>query len=207
MTQPQSDPAADVGAALARLAEQTSALQRQIFRLETQASEREAAHRDLVRVLLGQVTELTEAKFITYRTLIDSQAAQVAIALDASKEAIIKAETANEKRFDSVNEFRQTLTDQARTFMARTEAIQLAENATLRIRELVDLVPTLATRMEVQVMTDRHAERIGELNDRINRTEGHGQGSKDNRALVLTLGALAVSIIIAAIALANVLTK
>lgn len=40
----------------------------------------------------------------------------------ASEKAIAKAETAAEKRFDSVNEFRQTLTDQAASFMPRAEA-------------------------------------------------------------------------------------
>lgn len=42
----------------------------------------------------------------------------------ATQEAITKAETAAEKRFDSVNEFRGQLTDQARTFMPRLESEQ-----------------------------------------------------------------------------------
>jgi hypothetical protein len=65
---------------------------------------------------------LTDAKFITFRTLIDSQAEKVALALAASDKAVQKAEVANEKRFDSVNEFRAQLTDQAATFMPRHEA-------------------------------------------------------------------------------------
>ncbi len=44
------------------------------------------------------------------------------LALANSKEAINKAEVATEKRFDSVNEFRQTLSDQTATFMPRAEA-------------------------------------------------------------------------------------
>lgn len=35
--------------------------------------------------------------------------------------AVLKAEQATEKRFESVNEFRAQLTDQSRTFIARTE--------------------------------------------------------------------------------------
>lgn len=46
----------------------------------------------------------------------------VANALQASKEAVLKAEDAANKRFDSVNEFRQTLTDQAQSFMSKAEA-------------------------------------------------------------------------------------
>lgn len=45
-------------------------------------------------------------------------------ALQATKEAIQKAENANERRFDSVNEFRAQLGDQARSFMPRIEAEQ-----------------------------------------------------------------------------------
>lgn len=44
------------------------------------------------------------------------------IALTAADRAVVKAETATEKRFDSVNEFRDTLADQQRTLMPRTEA-------------------------------------------------------------------------------------
>lgn len=42
----------------------------------------------------------------------------------AAQEAVTKAETAAEKRFDSVNEFRGQLTDQARSFMPRLESEQ-----------------------------------------------------------------------------------
>ncbi len=37
------------------------------------------------------------------------------------KEAVNKAETATEKRFEAVNEFRSTLSDQQRTFIPRKE--------------------------------------------------------------------------------------
>jgi hypothetical protein len=193
MTQPQSDPAVDVGAALARLAEQAIALQRQLTRMEAVFAEQVHVFQSALQESEERVTRLTDAKFVTYRTLIDSQAEKVALALDATKQAIGKAEVATSKaidkeaganadRFAAVNEFRQQLNDQARTFMPRTEALQLSDQATQRIRELAEMVPQLATRLEVQVMTDRYAERIGELNDRINRSEGHGQGAKDNKA-------------------------
>lgn len=50
-----------------------------------------------------------------------AQKEAVTFALKSSELAINKAETATEKRFDAVNEFRQTLADQQRTFMPRTE--------------------------------------------------------------------------------------
>jgi hypothetical protein len=46
----------------------------------------------------------------------------VKAALSAAKEAVTKAETAAEKRFESVNEFRNTLSDQQRNLMPRSEA-------------------------------------------------------------------------------------
>jgi|KBSMisStandDraft_5_1062788.scaffolds.fasta_scaffold71001_6 hypothetical protein len=42
-------------------------------------------------------------------------------AMQAAAKAIDKAELATERRFEGVNEFRQTLSDQARTFMNREE--------------------------------------------------------------------------------------
>lgn len=46
----------------------------------------------------------------------------IGAALLAAKEAVLKAEMANEKRFASVNEFRQTLSDQTLSFIPRAEA-------------------------------------------------------------------------------------
>lgn len=54
----------------------------------------------------------------------EAQEKAVTAALQAQKEAVIKAETAAERRFESVNEFRQQLSDQAVTFMPRREAEQ-----------------------------------------------------------------------------------
>lgn len=44
------------------------------------------------------------------------------LALICSKEAVAKAETATEKRFDAVNEFRAALSDQAANLLTRSEA-------------------------------------------------------------------------------------
>jgi hypothetical protein len=48
----------------------------------------------------------------------------VAAALAAAKEAVSKAELASERRFEGVNEFRATLSDQAATFITRSEVEQ-----------------------------------------------------------------------------------
>ncbi len=70
-------------------------------------------------------------------------------ALAASEKAINKAEIATERRFESVNEFRASLSDQAANFITRSES---------------------------EAATARNSERIQELMDRINRSEGRGAG-------------------------------
>ena len=57
-----------------------------------------------------------------YGQRFDAQEKAVGAALAAAKEAVNKAESASEKRFDAVNEFRSTLRDQQATLMSRSEA-------------------------------------------------------------------------------------
>jgi hypothetical protein len=70
-------------------------------------------------------------------------------ALAASEKAILKAEGATERRFEAVNEFRGTLSDQASQFVTR------AENDAMNLRV---------------------SERLEELTNRVNRSEGRGAG-------------------------------
>lgn len=101
-------------------------------------------------------------------------------ALAASEKAIGKAEIATERRFESVNEFRQTLTDQVALFMPRSEAVALTERNTERIHE--------------------QAKRVQELTDRVNRSEGRGSGfSASWGYLVAAVGLIAtvVAVVIA----------
>lgn len=56
-----------------------------------------------------------------YGQRFDAQEKAVAAALAAAKEAVVKQDAASEKRFDSVNEFRNTLKDQTGTFVTRAE--------------------------------------------------------------------------------------
>lgn len=93
---------------------------------------------------------LTDAKFVTFRTLIDSQAEKVALALAASKEAIDKAEASAEKardrladdleqRFASVNEFRGQQKDVIATFIPRSEAEQRIAGCLEKIDAMTEL--------------------------------------------------------------------
>lgn len=65
-----------------------------------------------------------------------SQKEATAAALASSKEAIIKAEHAYDKRFEGVNEFRNTLADQQRTLMPRAEVELIVKGLTERLKVL-----------------------------------------------------------------------
>jgi hemerythrin len=56
-----------------------------------------------------------------------AQEVAMTAALASAKEAVAKAEVASDKRFASVNEFRQTLSDQTSTFATRVEHDTLTE--------------------------------------------------------------------------------
>ena len=69
-----------------------------------------------------------------------ADAKAVEAALTAAEKAVIKAETASEKRFESVNEFRAQLSDQANTFVPRLEAAAQRDAILDQIRRLDELV-------------------------------------------------------------------
>jgi len=64
--------------------------------------------------------------------------------LDAIDKAVTKAETATEKRFEGVNEFRNTLADQQRTFMPRAES----ENQCNSLSERISAIETKMEKLE-----------------------------------------------------------
>lgn len=77
-----------------------------------------------------------EAQQEALSAALDAAKEQVANALQAAKEAVLKAEDAANKRFEGVNEFRQTLVDQAGTFMTKAEADARLKAAEEDIRAL-----------------------------------------------------------------------
>lgn len=87
--------------------------------------------------VLDHVLALLAAKDLRDQQRFDAQSQALAAALLAAEKAVDKANTANEKRFESVNEFRQALTDQTSTFPSRVE-----------LNALSDRVTDLATRLD-----------------------------------------------------------
>lgn len=93
-----------------------------------------------------------------------AQEKAVNAALAAADRAVLKAEVASEKRFDSVNEFRATLADQAASLMPRGEA-------EARLGNLGDKVIDLATsfRDRADVVRAQHSADITALRDEIQK--------------------------------------
>lgn len=82
----------------------------------------------------------------------------VNVALSNQKEALQKAENATERRFESVNEFRNTLGDQQRTLMPRSE---------------------------VEVIIKAQDSKIDAVQARLDKTEGKGTGVSQSLGWIL----------------------
>ncbi len=74
-----------------------------------------------VEAHLAALRQVLDERDARYTQRAASQDKAVSSALETSEKAIIKAESATERRFEGVNEFRQTLADQAATLMPRAE--------------------------------------------------------------------------------------
>jgi hypothetical protein len=127
---------------------------------------------------------------------LDQYRHEVDFAFQASDRAITKAETATEKRFEGVNEFRAQLTEQAATFMPRAEAEgSIARNAE-RIRDISEQNATFVRRAEIEPAREQMNTRIAELAARLDRMEGRGAGLASGWGYILG-GIAALSAVVA----------
>lgn len=96
-------------------------LEIQLMRSEEARAELKASLMAIINERDARYTERFESSNIALAAALSAQKEAVAAALSAADRAVLKAEIAAEKRFDGVNEFRQTLADQQRTLMPRSE--------------------------------------------------------------------------------------
>ena len=184
-------------------------------------------HSHLIRMMNAQ-RQLMDERDIRYQQRFDasqkaleaalaSQQRSITDTLTAAERDQIRRDTAverdqarrdaaNEKRFDSVNEFRKTLTDQAATFMPRGEAEAIVSTLSERMQALATSGQHWVTREEMQATIDRQTERIQELTNRMNRSEGQGLGVKENRSGIYAALGATVAIMSIIIVVVNVLT-
>jgi hypothetical protein len=131
---------------------------------------------------------------IYLEALIKSTQRTLAAAMDASEKAIGKAEQANEKRFEAVNEFRSQLNDQTAGFIPRVEYDSAHQRLQDQVNKLGEEHAEFVTRAENNALHARTDEQINELKDRLNKAEGKGAGYQQSWlilvAVISTLGVL-----------------
>lgn len=135
-------------------------------------------------------TERDDARKLAVDAALAAAKEAVAAALLAADRAVSKVETANEKRFESVNEFRGQLADQAVTFMPRNEA-------NIRFDGLAEK-HELAQR-EIQGLRETRSQHVG-------ASEQQVMGKQDNRWLLgvaMGVPSFILAVIAAVLALAK----
>ncbi len=108
----------------------------------------------------------------------------VQAALASSKEAVTKSEGATEKRFDSVNEFRQTLSDQTKTFVTADKF----EGLTSQMQNVIaNVVPRAENEAKWGALTDKFATSQNRtetdmrvLTSRLDQLQGEGAGKRES---------------------------
>jgi hypothetical protein len=107
-----------------------------------------------------------------------SEQASVREQFAASAKAIEKAETAADKRFDAVNEFRAQLADQTRTFMPRAEYDRAHADLVQRVGALADTV----------------GGRVGRLEERVSKSDGKGLGLAQGWGYLVAAAAIVAAV-------------
>lgn len=112
----------------------------------------ETEHRESATLQL-QIDQRFGVEAGARQTALESATAAVRAALHSAETAVNKAEQAAEKRFDGVNEFRRTLTDQAASFPTRKEVDARTEALTATGARNADSIKDLELRLTSRLDT------------------------------------------------------
>lgn len=157
-----------------------AALERLLDEIDRRYEQRFVAQEQAVMLALARVDKEFHEHLAQVR-------AETHAALDASDKAITKAEISTDKRFESVNEFRAQLNDQAQRFMPRLEAEQRMGQNTEKISAL----------------EQRHGADMGVINSRLDLSAGRGAGLTNAWGYLVALVGVAGGIIAVVIALSQ----
>lgn len=159
-------------------------LEEQRRAIHTADEEREKSAQIVREALSQQITAADAAlsqhigeQIRQVRQVIELNGKAVDAAFAASEKAILKAETAAERRFESVNEFRAQLADQTQTFMPREVA---------------------------EAKIDEVGKKVDDLTSRVNVTQGKAAGVSASVGLMIAVAAIVISVVVV---LANVLAQ
>ena len=128
--------------------------------------------REYLTALINAAEKRSDARFESMKTMVET-------AFETSKAAVSKAESATDKRLEGMNEFRDTLSDQAAHFVTK------------------DSLASLVEKLEAQI--DRNREDLDALAKRIDVREGQIQGSRltwGNMASLLAAFAVVVGLVV-----------
>jgi hypothetical protein len=99
--------------------------------------------RDLIKSELKSIKEVMDERDHRYEDRFTAMDEKTGLALTSSKEAVNKAEVAQEKRFDNTNEWRAAMQDRDRNQMPRVEIEQRLDALGNTVKWAVGLVVTL----------------------------------------------------------------
>lgn len=119
--------------------------------------------------------EIMDERDVRYEQRFKAMDEKTSLALTASEKAVSKAEIATEKRFDAVNEFRGTLSDQARLLIPREEV-----NA--RFASLDQMIATTKEQFQKDIAS-------------LKETRSEGIGKAGTWAVVLVIATILVNVL------------
>jgi hypothetical protein len=134
--------------------------------------------REYLTALIEGVEQRSQVRYANLESKVQA-------AFDSSQTAIQKAETATEKRFEGVNEFRAALSDQAAHFVTREAMAAMADKFDTQISQYRKDLETLGRRLDVR--------------------EGQTQGSRLTTGILVTVTTVAVGVLGLVVVIANYL--
>lgn len=130
------------------------------------------------------VHQLINERDERYKLRSDAQDNAVKLSMDNSERAIAKAEIATEKRFDSVNEFRATLADQASKLMPRAEY-------DVQHRALEEKLNVAEAALEAKIISNEN--RINLIQQNLTSILARGGGMKDAWGYIVGIAGLVIA--------------
>lgn len=157
--------------------------------------------REYLERVLDERDRLYGAKFVASEVAVaaalTAQKTSVDAALVAADRAVAKADVANEKRFDAVNEFRAQLNDQAKTFMPRTETTSLIKSLDDKIESSqANFDAKLdALRASLEKSNDSLAREIASLRESRSELGGKSSGANALWGYIVAIAGIAFAIV------------
>lgn len=141
--------------------------------------------KDLTLSKIDALTRIIDERDRRYEDRFTAMDEKTGLALTSSEKAVTKAETATEKRFDAVNEFRGSLKDQADTMIPRSEANSKFKGVDDKIEEV---------KKDISVLRESRSKGSGKEEEHI-----LFQGRKDwGIGIAVTIVAILFSVVLGA---------